>query len=277
MSLLKSQDKWSTEELQKVQTDVQLWSAEKMKNVICNALKSNGKNHSKDMNPVALRALESLENWDGIMDINSVGTSVFMVANYHIMKYLLINELDEEYVKLYLNRIDHWDFLRNFLFRKIVPFNIKESQESIIYNGFINAINELTVNHGNIENWKWGNLHHIEFEHPLGKQKPLNNLFNIGPFGVNGGFNAVNKIMSHQGDHTYKVSSLPSTRRLIDLGNPSKSYSVLPSGNSGHFQSEHYDDQINLFLNGDYRNLNFTPKQVETQKTTHFKLLPLSE
>ena len=146
-----------------------------------------------------------------------------------------------------------------------------------IYNGFINAINELTVNHGNIENWKWGNLHHIEFEHPLGKQKPLNNLFNIGPFGVNGGFNAVNKIMSHQGDHTYKVSSLPSTRRLIDLGNPSKSYSVLPSGNSGHFQSEHYDDQINLFLNGDYRNLNFTPKQVETQKTTHFKLLPLSE
>ena len=103
-----------------------------------------------------------------------------------------------------------------------MPFNIKESQESIIYNGFINAINELTVNHGNIENWKWGNLHHIEFEHPLGKQKPLNNLFNIGPFGVNGGFNAVNKIMSHQGDHTYKVSSLPSTRRLIDLGNPSK-------------------------------------------------------
>ena len=277
LSLLKEQDKWSTEELQKVQTDVQLWSAEKMKNIICNALKSHGKNHSKDMNPVALRALESLENWDGIMDINSVGTSVFMVANYHIMKYLLINELDEEYIRLYLNRIDHWDFLRNFLFRKTVPFNIKESQESIIYNGFINAINELTVNHGNIENWKWGNLHHIEFEHPLGKQKPLNNLFNIGPFGVNGGFNAVNKIMSHQGDHTYKVSSLPSTRRLIDLGNPSKSYSVLPSGNSGHFQSEHYDDQINLFLNGDYRNLNFTPKQVETQKTTHFKLLPLSE
>ena len=77
-----------------------------MKNIICNALKSHGKNHSKDMTPVALRALESLENWDGIMDINSVGTSVFMVANYHIMKYLLINELDEEYVKLYLNRID---------------------------------------------------------------------------------------------------------------------------------------------------------------------------
>ena len=31
LSLLKEQDKWSTEELQKVQTDVQLWSAEKMK------------------------------------------------------------------------------------------------------------------------------------------------------------------------------------------------------------------------------------------------------
>ena len=78
----------------------------KMKNVIFNALKENDNKLSKDMSPLALKALESLKNWDGFMDVNSVGTSVFMVTNYHIMKHLLINELDEEYIRLYLNRID---------------------------------------------------------------------------------------------------------------------------------------------------------------------------
>ena len=81
--------------------------------------------------------------------------------------------------------------------------------------------------------------------------------------------------MSHQGDHDYKVSSLPSTRRLIDMGNKEESYSVLPSGNSGHFQSTHYDDQVELFLKGSYRNLNFKDEQVKNQQIAQFKLLPL--
>ena len=81
--------------------------------------------------------------------------------------------------------------------------------------------------------------------------------------------------MSHQGDHSYKVSSLPSTRRLIDLGNTAESYSVLPSGNSGHFQSAHYDDQVELFLKGTYRNVNFKDEQVQNQQMAQFKLVPL--
>ena len=72
--------------------------------------------------------------------------------------------------------------------------------------------------------------------------------------------------MSHQGGHTYKVSSLPSTRRLIDLGNTEKSYSILPSGNSGHFQSPNYDDQVELFLKGTYRNLNFKMSKFKANK-----------
>ena len=99
-------------------------------------------------------------------------------------------------------------------------------------------------------------------------------MFNLGPYGVNGGFNAVNKIMSHQGDHNYKVSSLPSTRRLINLGANANSYSILPSGNSGHFQSNHYDDQLTLFLKGEYRQLYFSPEQVALNKQTQFIITP---
>lgn len=33
-----------------------------------------------------------------------------------------------------------------------------------------------------ISKWKWGNIHTITFKHFLGSKKPLNYIFNVGPF-----------------------------------------------------------------------------------------------
>ena len=108
--MLYEKEKWSTEELQTVQTDVKLWSAEIMKQATCKLLK----NKSTSFTEIERIAYEALKNWNGVMETSSIGTSVFMVTNYHVMKYMLKEKLDEEFIKLYLNRIDHWDFLRNF-------------------------------------------------------------------------------------------------------------------------------------------------------------------
>lgn len=272
LELLNAKQIWSTEELQAVQTDVKLWSAQKMKMALCDALATNENN----FNAAEIEAYNHLKNWNSEMSGSSVGTSVFMFTNYHIMNTLISPLLNEEFVKLYFNIIDHWDFLRNFLYSRVVPFEHKGSFEAVVYQGFKCAVSELKEKKGDLtENWQWAAIHQIEFEHPLGKQKPLNVLFNLGPYGVNGGFNAVNKIMSHQGDHNYKVSSLPSTRRLINLGANANSYSILPSGNSGHFQSDHYDDQLALFLKGEYRKLYFSPEQVALNKQTQFIITPI--
>jgi penicillin amidase len=80
--------------------------------------------------------------------------------------------------------------------------------------------------------------------------------------------------MSTPGNHDYKVTSLPSTRRLIDIGNPENSYSVIPSGNSGNFWSKHYDDQLELFLNGKYRKINFSKIQVNSNSKHKLLLTP---
>jgi penicillin amidase len=43
---------------------------------------------------------------------------------------------------------------------------------------------------------------------------------------------------------------------------------VLPGGNSGHYFSEHYDDQIKLWANGEYRRL---AREIEGDLTTEFE------
>ena len=39
---------------------------------------------------------------------------------------------------------------------------------------------------------------------------------------------------------------------IIDFASPSKNMFILPSGQSGHIISKHYDDQTSLWKNGNY-------------------------
>jgi penicillin amidase len=46
----------------------------------------------------------------------------------------------------------------------------------------------------NVDNWEWGKVHTLEFVHPLGKQWPLNLIFNVGPFPIGGGRNQISNM-----------------------------------------------------------------------------------
>ena len=197
---------------------------------------------------------------------------------YHIMKEALQPTLGKEYFRLYLNNPDHWDFFKNLIYLKIVPFEKEEANvySDLILKGFKSAIKEMKTKWGeDFKKWNWGKVHTIEYEHPLGKVKPLNMILNLGPFSIEGGNNVVNKIMSKPGDHNYKVTSLPSTRRIIDISNKENSFSIIPSGNSGNFWSDHYDNQVQPYINGEYRKIYFSKKEVT--KNAAKKLLIISE
>ena len=275
--LLDKQETWSTEELKKIQNDDFLFSGLGIKNEIITALKPLA---GQFLNAES-KAYELLKQWDGYMPIGSKGASIFQLTIYHVLKTALEPTLGKDYFRIYMNNLDHWDFFKNLIYKKIVPFQgdslkIKENViNELIYNGFVNAVDEIKDKLGDdINNWDWGNIHTITYEHPLGKLSPLDYIFNLGPFPIPGANNVINKSMSTPGNHDYKVSSLPSTRRLIDIGSPENSYSVIPSGNSGNFWSNHYDDQLNLFINGKYRKINFSNEQINRNLSHELLLTP---
>ena len=275
--LLDQQKKWSTEELKKIQNDDFLFSGLRINKEIITALKPVAGQFSN----AERKAYEFLKQWDGYMLIDSKGAIIFQLTIYHVLKAALEPTLGKDYFRIYMNNLDHWDFFKNIIFNKIVPFQEDSLQSNekvtnkLIYNGFVNAVDEINVKLGlDINNWEWGNIHTITYEHPLGKVSPLDYIFNLGPFPIPGANNVINKSMSTPGNHDYKVSSLPSTRRLIDIGNPENSYSIVPSGNSGNFWSNHYDDQLNLFLQGMYRKINFSKGQINSNLSHELLLTP---
>jgi len=271
--LLSAKKSWSVDELKTVQTDVFLNSGFKIKDYLYSMI-INSENHFSDFEK---NILVYLKNWDGNMETGSIGATIFQFSMYHIMKEALQPVLGKQYFRLYLNNPDHWDFFKNLIYNKEIPFEKDKdvSYSNIIFKGFKEAVIEMETKLGSdLKKWNWGNVHTIEYEHPLGKVKPLNMILNLGPYPIKGGNNVVNKIMSKPGDHNYRITSLPSTRRIIDVGNKENSFSIIPSGNSGNFWSDHYSNQVQPYINGEYREIYFTEIDVTNQAVKKLIIIP---
>ena len=51
---------------------------------------------------------------------------------------------------------------------------------------------------------------------------------------------------------SYKVAKGSSLKMIIDFSSPTKNMFIIPSGQSGHLISRHYDDQTSLWKSGNY-------------------------
>jgi penicillin amidase len=122
--------------------------------------------------------------------------------------------------------------------------------------------------------WTWGRIHPAGFNHVLGAQKPLDRVFNRGPYPYGGDTNTVwqaawvpKLTISSQGGSA-------SWRQIIDVSNWDASRVVHTTGQSGHPASKHYDDMIPLWLNGQYHPMLWSREQVEANAEARLRLEP---
>jgi penicillin amidase len=88
----------------------------------------------------------------------------------------------------------------------------------------------------------------------MGKVKPLDRLFNVGPFPVAGGEEVINKMaFTLNSSGIYTTRSGPAMRILVDFADVENSISINPTGQSGYFGDSHYSDQSQMFIDGTFR------------------------
>lgn len=109
--------------------------------------------------------------------------------------------------------------------------------------------------------WAWGRLRPLTLRHVLGRRRPLEQIFDLGPVPVGGDANTVAQALVHPLEPTGDPGAIPNVRAVIDLADPGASRFVLAGGQSGNPLSPHYDDQFALWLRGDYLQLAWTESQ----------------
>ena len=122
--------------------------------------------------------------------------------------------------------------------------------------------------------WQWGKAHTLTHGHPLGSQKPLDLIVNVGPFPAPGSHEVPNNQSAAIGPAPWPVTYGPSTRRLIDFADVAHALTINPVGQSGVPFDRHYSDQAQTYIEGGYEQAHFSDEEVTANTRGTLKLLP---
>jgi penicillin amidase len=271
-----STKKWTIKDVQNLQLDgVSLVFPENLKKMI--ALLD-----VRSLKKGELKMLKSIENWEGTHGVNETTPTVYYKWMYNSIKNIYADELGNEKFEAFMKTTiwgrSFYKVLRNekSLWWDNIKTKEKENASKIVTEAFVKSYNELTAQLGdNISDWRWGKVHTLTFQHPLGKVSPLDKIFNVGPFEVPSGRDAINKL-SFKLDSTgvYNVTSGPSMRIALDFADVKNSESIIPTGQSGNVMSKYYSNQSEKYVNGQYRKQRMDKKDIEENKTGESKITP---
>ena len=258
VEILDAADQWDINDMKKMVTDVR---SPVMPKVIADFFEALGE-ETKTFKGNRLQAYDILREWNGENQSYDVAPTIYTKIIYLISEKTFQDELGEE---------DFQVLLQTHMFKRTIPFiigndnslwwddlsteDIKESRKDIFSAVFEQAITDLEAQLGSdILEWKWEKIHTIEHGHALGQEETLRPFFNVGPFPVKGNTEVLNNLMFKlNAEGKYEVSSGPAKRRVIDFSDIEHSYSILPTGQSGNVTSDHYDDQAEMYVNGEFR------------------------
>ncbi|MBL7014337.1 MAG: penicillin acylase family protein [Candidatus Marinimicrobia bacterium] len=227
-----------------------------------------------------------LKKWDGHEGPESSAALIFNSAFIHLVKNVYGDELDllgEGYLESFIGlKYIHSRNLRDLLskgtsswFDDVRTQDYIETKDDILRRSMEMAVIEIEslVGH-NISNWKWGRVHTLTHPHVLGKIKILDWIFgfNVGPF-EQGGSDKSPRAAGYSTSIPYIETAGASMRRIVDFSNLNQTQFILPTGQSGLYNSPHYDDQADMFQKGEYRTTWFDENYI--RNADHFKHLKL--
>lgn len=230
----------------------------------------------KKLEGKAEEALNILKRWDFRMSSRE-GAALYKIFMNIFHEEVFKDELGEDFEEFDdLFRRKQAGLLR-IISDPLSPwFDIKETQgvetrDEIIKISLEKAYDWLKERYGSPEKWDWTEINLLHFEHLL-SQVPLFRFLNRGPYPMEGDNFTVRVFFSSSLKENWGVSY----RQIIDLSNLNNSVCILSSGQSGNFLSRFYDDQIPLWLNGQYHPMLFYEDSIKENAEGTLILKPVS-
>jgi penicillin amidase len=256
-------------------------------NILAQPALGNIQNHAK-------QALDAVKRWDYNLTADSVAGALFELMQYFAMRRVFgpwLGDLTDHYLgvgfhPLLLPMVGGYMDRSLLILQRMLVNDEHEwfkdvdgkalTREEILALALSDAIGYLRKAIGeDVSQWQWGKVHLAAFNHTLGAQKPLDKIFNRGPYPYGGDTNTVWQAayvpklpIQSEGGFT------ASWRQILDPSDWDASRAVHTTGQSGHPASKHYDDMIPLWLKGEYHPLLWTREKVEAHAEARLRLEP---
>ena len=220
-----------------------------------------------------------LKDWDGVESIDSKATVAFHAIYLSLVKNLFQDELtsfgNESFDTFYSLK-----YIRSLAIRKIfdgeatlwidnVLTDKKETLNDIVNESFHDAYISLKECCGNPIDLTWGQIHQVSYRHRLDGDPLVKTFinFSVGPYPM-AGSGMTPRAASYSTTEPFNVRAGSSMRRVIDFSDFDNGFSILPTGQSGMFQSKHYDDQTELYNKGEFKPFKFSESAIKNNNST---------
>ncbi|MFD2169282.1 penicillin acylase family protein [Tumebacillus lipolyticus] len=259
--MLEEKDKLSLEDMERMQSDWANLQAKQHAQVFISALSS------AELNETEQKAFDVLKEWfkDPIDDPELAGPVVYHSMYNKMFTRFYEPHLTEEYF-YHFNRTSLPSYGLEMILRDPNPKwfqGTDDTKEKAIVDSFKQAVAWMKDELGkNPEKWQWGKVHTITLAHPLGSIKPLNLLYNNGPYAY-GGSNVTVGAASYSRGKPFSIVLGAPWRFVIDMNKIDGAKDVLTMGASAQLGSDHYQDQTEMWLEGRYKTMHFTEQDVK--------------
>lgn len=268
--LIKEKTKVSVDDIRKMQFDQISTQARRIAGIL-GVLNSN--------DPELQNVIYRMGSWDGNLSKDSAEAAIYELFAQALIQYLLKEKLGDLTIyysgkgptpilaegSIMAERSREWldQILDNPDSAWFDPSNGK-SREEILLKTLREVIDTLKQGFSpGIDDWSWGKLHTLTFEHALGAVKILEKIFNRGPYPLGGDFDTVWATGSSRYDLSKKGIVGPPFRFIADLSDWENCLGLLAPGQSGQPASPHYADQIQPWFKGIYHPMMYNQDEVE--------------
>jgi len=233
------------------------------------------------------RALDILKGWDYRLETSRAAASIYQASRLRALRLLFdqhLGELADSYIGLGLTPLDGRSPYHDRSIVRLLEALEGEgtdiwlngrSPADLLRQALAEALDLLRGELGDdMSRWTWGRLNQVHFAHPVGSVKPLNLIFNRGPYPVAGDGDTLLRALGVNEFPPRPADVVDALRFIADLSDWEKCRIVIPGGQSGHVASKHYADLIPLWLEGRFQPMPFARANVEAAAKERLELFP---
>ncbi len=250
--LIEGKDNWDSEGMKEVINDI----TNDTDKVLWYALLS--------MAPANIQAqIEAIpEKWQGEYLPERVSPTIYQTVLYYYMRMAMEDELGNKGWELFCSNHQYQRAYGHLLLQEHSPWwddvrtPMREDRSTILKRAWEKSWTILKQEYGdNPATWTWEQSCQLEIGHPVGKVALLAPFFNGPKHPVYGSNETIHQSGFHPDSLAhFKVHFGSQMRIIVDFGDVKNGLNVTPSGQSGHWLSEHYDDQHDLYAQRGFRN-----------------------
>lgn len=214
----------------------------------------------RDQREVA--AIERLKSWDGRLDADSVGGSIYQAFTMRFAREVARAAIrDRDLAERWLDRsvsgfTNHvtspwrWHSHLLGLWQEGDDELIGQSWDELALDALRGALDDLADSFGpDPAGWRWGRIHRLDFPHAFSGTNPLFDRIFDRSLEAGGGQETVSQI-AHDPNDPYKAVWAPCWRMVADPLDPDRTRWQQFTGQSGQPGSPHYDDLQQAWLAG---------------------------